>query len=243
VSEHDIDQLLYDLRLDGSKRRPVTISHTYLREIINGLESTRAENARLRKTNQSLNRRATRAEAACQKTVDDCRSEGVSLGRQLANAQCARLEAENAALRERVDAAERELNSIISGHEMTHEEMSNRPITADKVRAMFDATDRAKEARPMTETTGEMIRQILRQQALSAAYIKAEPGSIQLFGSDDWNECWYCDREIPPGENFAITDMEQRDMQTGQAQSERFQQAVCLDCAPVQRDGKATTNE
>jgi hypothetical protein len=58
-----------------------------------------AEVMRLRATNRELNRRATVAEAACRVTVEDCRREGVSLGRSLANAGYATLEAEIERLR------------------------------------------------------------------------------------------------------------------------------------------------
>lgn len=58
-----------------------------------------AEVMRLRTTNRELNRRATQAEAACRVTVEDCRREGVSLGRSLANAGYAALEAEIERLR------------------------------------------------------------------------------------------------------------------------------------------------
>ncbi|MBT8200065.1 MAG: hypothetical protein KJO36_06075 [Acidimicrobiia bacterium] len=47
---------------------------------------------RLRETNRRLNRRAQIAEAAARVTIEDCKRQGVSLGRVLANAGYLQLE-------------------------------------------------------------------------------------------------------------------------------------------------------
>ena len=53
---------------------------------------------RLRATNTALNRRATKAEGQVTTTIEDCRRQGVSIGRGLANAGYEALAAERDAL-------------------------------------------------------------------------------------------------------------------------------------------------
>ena len=67
----------------------------------------RDERDRLRKTNARLHRRCQLAESQIKTTVDDCRRQGVSFGRILANAACEMVEAERDRLREAVDEVRR----------------------------------------------------------------------------------------------------------------------------------------
>lgn len=69
-----------------------------------------------RETNRRLNRRVTQAEAQVMTTVEDCRRQGMSLGRGLANAACARLEEERDAARAKV-ARVREVLTGWDAHE------------------------------------------------------------------------------------------------------------------------------
>jgi len=61
------------------------------------------ERDRLRETNARLHRRCQLAESQIKTTVDDCRRQGVSFGRILANAACEMAEAERDRLREAVN--------------------------------------------------------------------------------------------------------------------------------------------
>ena len=67
-------------------------------KMIEQIEQLQAENDSLKKTNQSLNRRCQQAESACNTTIDDCRREGISLGRSLAGVGHNVLLAENISL-------------------------------------------------------------------------------------------------------------------------------------------------
>lgn len=67
-------------------------------------EDAETEVLRLRDKVRELNRRAQAAESAVGITIEDCRRQGVSLGRALANAGYAKLAAENADLRAQLAA-------------------------------------------------------------------------------------------------------------------------------------------
>lgn len=65
-----------------------------LRYLIDRLRAVEADLAQARATNARLNRRAQQAESAAAQTVEDCRRQGVSLGRGLALWAAERAEAE-----------------------------------------------------------------------------------------------------------------------------------------------------
>jgi len=82
-----------------------------LRQEAKRIAALEADLAKFRTTNRELNARATKAEAAMLVTVADCRRQGVSLGRVLANAGYAMMEA-------RVVAAEAEVARLTKREEM-----------------------------------------------------------------------------------------------------------------------------
>lgn len=104
--------------VDAIRGREPGVMHSHhdapdlVRALVAEVEKLRAEVESLRATNRRLNRRATEAEGQVRTTIEDCRRQGVSLGRGLANAGYAAMEAERdaalnqaAKLQEQLDAA------------------------------------------------------------------------------------------------------------------------------------------
>lgn len=106
AAPHGEDPRVEELRL--------TLAGRTINSLCDELETLRRENAKLRETNTALNRRATRAEAIVAQRVEEQERKGKSLGRSLANAGYYALKAENAKLREALEAAAEHLHDCPS---------------------------------------------------------------------------------------------------------------------------------
>lgn len=94
-----------------------------------------AEVERLRDTNRNLNRRVQLAESAVAENVEACRRAGVSLGRVLANAAVAQMEAENEWLRAKLASIASVYPCYAEGCERQASDWADHPYCEEHMRS------------------------------------------------------------------------------------------------------------
>lgn len=100
--------------------------------LIAALREASAEVERLRAKHTEMNRRLTKAEAHVETTIEDCRRQGVSIGRGLANAGYV-------AMRARVEKAEAAIARVRALCDDAEEwALSSPSVSTSRIRAVLD---------------------------------------------------------------------------------------------------------
>lgn len=107
-----------------------------------------AEVRALRATNSRLNRRAQQAEAAAQVTIEDCKRQGVSLGRLLSAGGYAMRERERDEARADLAAERQAMQRVIALHQPKFWNRYYRP-TDDRTEASSARCDECRETVPL----------------------------------------------------------------------------------------------